>query len=241
MTELKLPERFKGVISGFTRNLKNIYGKGLISVILYGSAASGEFSGKLSNINLLIILDDTSLDSLNKISKILFKGKFKIINPLFFTEDYIRSSADVFPIEFLDIKENYLVLSGKDILAGLEVDLKNLRFQCEQELKAKLINIKSIYLRSAGKVILRNALFKSFISLAHILRNLIRLKGRKPPYLKEEVLAEASREFNIDASNFYKILTAREGSLKLTYKEIDSLFRAFTADLEKIISIVDKI
>lgn len=241
MTELKLPERCKGIISGFMGNLKTIYGKGLISVILYGSAASGEFSGKLSNINLLIILEDTSLDYLSKISKILLKRKFKILNPLFFTEDYIRSSSDVFPIEFLDIKENYVVLSGKDILAELEVDLRNLRFQCEHELKAKLINIRSIYLRSADKVILRNTLFMSFISLVHILRNLIRLKGRKPPYLKEEVLTEVSREFNIDASNFYKILTARQGSLKLTYKEIDSLFCAFSADLEKIVSIVDKI
>lgn len=241
MTELKLPERLRCLIREFTQNLKNIYGKGLISVILYGSAASGEFSGKLSNVNLLIVLEDTSLGSLSKISGIFLKRKFQIINPLFFTQDYIRSSLDVFPIEFLDIKENYFVLSGEDILSGLEVDLKNLRFQCEQELKAKLINIKSIYLRSSGKVILRNALFKSFISVVHILRNLLRLKGVKPPYLKEEVLSQVSREFNIDVSNFHKILAARKENLKLTYKEIDSLFCAFTAELEKIVSIVDKI
>ena len=58
-----------------------------------------------------------------------------MINPVFFTEDYIIRSTDVFPIEFLDMKENHVTLYGKDLFEAIAVDTKNLRFQCEQEIK----------------------------------------------------------------------------------------------------------
>ena len=66
MKELKLPQNISKTMDDFINRLKDTYGGSLISVILYGSAASGEFTGRYSNINLLIVLDDTSLDNLNK-------------------------------------------------------------------------------------------------------------------------------------------------------------------------------
>lgn len=241
MTELKVAKEFKDILGDFIESLKTAYASGLISVTLYGSAASGEFTGKHSNINLLIVLGDTGLDNLNKVSKIIISRKFQVLNPLFFTEDYIRDLLDVFPIEFLDMKENYVVLYGKDCLKDLEIDLKNLRFQCEQELKAKLINMKSIYLRNKDKNSLRNLLFKSFTSIVHILRNLLRLKGLEPAYSKEDVLVEFKREFNINTDNLHKILVSKLNNQKLSYEEIESLFFALVADLEKIVSITDKL
>jgi len=224
MKQLSLPKKIKNILDDFIQSLRNIYKEDLVSAILYGSAASGEFTGKYSNINLLIILNNTSLDNLNKMSKIINKHKFQLVNPLFFTEDYIKSSLDVFPIEFLDIKENYVVLYGKDVLTGLEIDIKNLRFQCEQELKSKLLNLKRVYLRSKNKYALRNLLFKSFTSIMHILRNLVRLKGRRPAYQKGDVLVDILEEFNIDTANFKKILEAKQKSLRLSYREIESFF-----------------
>lgn len=239
MKELNLAQKHKDILDSFLCNLKDIYREGLVSIILYGSAASGEFVATHSNINLLVVLNDTSLTNLDRVSAILNKRKFQIINPLFFTEDYIRGSLDVFPIEFLDMQENYAVLHGKDCLAGLEVDTKNLRFQCEQELKAKLINIKNLYLRNKNKYALRNFLFKSFTSIIHILRNLVRLKGKKPAYLKEDILSEIKEEFNIDVSNFKRILEVKNRNLKLSYKELELLLLTLVGDLEKIVNLVD--
>jgi predicted nucleotidyltransferase len=241
MKEFKLPQNISKTVDDFINRLKDTYRGNLISVILYGSAASGEFAGRYSNVNLLVVLTDTSLDNLNKVSNIITRRKFQRVNPLFFTEDYIKSSSDVFPIEFLDMKENYIVLYGKDTLAGLEIDIINLRFQCEQELKAKLLNIKNIYLRIKDKQALENILFKSFTSFVHIMRNMVRLKGRNPSYLKEGVLADIAREFNMDTTNFNKILEAKKKNLKLSVKETESLFFTMVTDLENIINIVDKL
>ncbi|MDD5238670.1 MAG: nucleotidyltransferase domain-containing protein [Candidatus Omnitrophica bacterium] len=241
MGGLNLTGSTKGIIDDFLMRLKKAYQGGLVSVILYGSAASGEFAEKQSNINLLVVLEDAGLKNLNKISGLLNKNRFQIIRPLFFSEDYIKNSLDVFPVEFLDIKENYLVLYGRDVLSGLEIDIRNLRFQCEQELKAKLINLKSAYLRSRDKSFLRGLLFKSCTSILHILRNVVRLKGATPSYLKKDILEEIQRELLIDTGNFKRILDLKNTNSKLSYKEIEALFLALVEDLEKIVGLIDKL
>ena len=83
MEKINLPQKYTNILELFTKAVKETYREGLISVILYGSAASGEFTGKHSNINLLVILDNTGLENLARISKILSAGKFKILSPLF--------------------------------------------------------------------------------------------------------------------------------------------------------------
>ncbi len=239
MNELKLEAKFKGLLDDFAGELKNIYAEGLISLILYGSAASGEFSGRHSNLNLLVVLEDAGLGNLSRVSRIINSRKFRLIYPLFFTESYIKNSLDVFPIEFLDIKENFSVLYGKDILTGLEIDIRNLRFQCEQELKSKLLNLKDIYLRPLNKAALHGILFKSSTSILHILRNLIRLKGVVPPYRKEEILKAVSAEFKVSTVNIEKILQAKKGGGKIGAKETDVLFAGLVGELEKIVEMVD--
>jgi hypothetical protein len=51
-------------ISEFVTRLQQGAGANLVSVILYGSAASGGYDPEFSNINLLCVLQDTSLPKL---------------------------------------------------------------------------------------------------------------------------------------------------------------------------------
>ena len=240
MEELKIPDKLKNSLKDFVQSLKGIYPQDLISLVLYGSAASGEFVDRHSNLNVLAVLTNTDLENLSKASLII--NKFRIINPLFLSENYISSSTDIFPIEFLDMQENYFVLYGKDILKDIHIDTRNLRFQCEQELKAKLINLKQGYLRiRKDKFALRNLLSKSFTSILHILRNVLRLKGKKPPYRKQDILKELALEFQIDMSVWGKISAAKIKQVKLSGKDIENLFINFVKELEKIVDIVDKL
>ena len=240
MKELKFPDKLKNNLEDFIQSLKDIYQQDLISLILYGSAASGEFVNKHSNLNVLVVLKNTDPQELIKARKVV--NKFSTINPLFLTEDYIASSTDVFPIEFLDMQENYFLLYGKDILKNININTGNLRFQCEQELKAKLINLRQAYLRLNNKrQDLSNLLFKSFTSVLHILRNVLRLKGKKPAYLKQEILKELDLEFRIDMEIWVKILTAKNKQIKLKGTEIEGLFVRFIRGLEKLVEMVDKL
>jgi hypothetical protein len=221
-------------VDSFVEGLKGIYGDSLVCAALYGSGASGEHAPRSSNINLAVVLKDTSMPSVKKASRLARKGKFLCINPVFFTEDYVKSSTDVFPIEFLDIKENHIMLYGRDVFKDLDVDMRNLRFQCEQELKSRILNIKKAYLRTSNKAFLKEILFKSLTSSLHILRNIVRLKGKPPSYKKEAVIDEVGREFSVDVGSFRDILRARNGNLRLGRARIDELFASFVATLEAI-------
>jgi len=240
MNKLELPEKLSRKIESFVSALKDIYSDQLVCVILYGSAASGEFLNKRSNLNFLAVLKDTELTTLRKAAKLVMK--YPRFNPLFLTQDYISNSTDIFPIEFLDIKENYIVLEGNDILKGINIDTRNLRYQCEQELKAKLLTLKQLYLRSAkDSEFLKELLFKAINAILHISRNVLRLKGGLAPYRKEEVLKELNREFGIEVDNWQKVLDAKQDRIRLRREEIEGLFIDFTAVLEKLVDIVDKL
>ena len=238
MENLSISDKHKKILKSFTDDLLKVYNEELVSVVLYGSAASGEFVDKHSNFNLLIVLKSTGFGDLKKSSKVL--QKFKMLNALFLTESYILSSLDIFAIEFLDMQENHFVLYGKDILKDIHVDISNLRFQCEQELKQKLLKLQHAYLRSGDSPhILNSLLFSSFTSILHILRNVLRLKGITPPYLKHEIIKELTLQFNINSSTWEKILGARNKEIKLNAHESEELFADFTKEVKALISIVD--
>lgn len=240
MEQLKIPARHKQTLQIFTQGLKDIYAEELIALVLYGSAASGEFADKYSNFNLLVVLKNTDLTTIKKASNLT--RKFKMILPLFLTENYILSSTDIFPIEFMDMQENYFVLYGKDVLKGIEIDNRNLRFQCEQELKAKLIKLKQAYLLLNNNMeALRSLLFKSFTSVLHISRNVLRLKGVNTTYFKEDVLKKLAVEFKIDTRIWKEILAAKNNQVKLTGKRIEPLFISFVKELELLAALVDKL
>lgn len=240
MEQLKIADQHKKTLQSFVQGLKSVYPEELVSLILYGSAASGEFVDRHSNLNLLVVLKNTDLGVIKKSSKLV--RKFKLINALFLSEDYINTSLDIFPIEFLDMQENYFLLYGKDVLKDIQIDMRNLRFQCEHELKAKLLKLKQAYLSfNNDKRLLSSLLFASFTSVLHILRNVLRIKGKKPAYLKQEVLQELASELKIDINVWEKILSAKNKKIKLDAEVTEQLFINFTRELELVVAIVDKL
>ncbi len=242
MKELKLSNKIKKILVDFIERIKVSQGENLVSVILYGSAASGEFSDKHSNINILVVLNDSGLGEITKIASFFNKAKFTNINPLFFTRDFINQSLDVFPVEFLDIKENYFVLFGEDVPVNFNIDIKNLRYQCEHELRTKLINIRKLYLENLkSPKLLRSILVSSCNSVLHVTRNLLRIKNKPTPYAKDEIINQLSKEFGLDAEIFTKVLDIKKRNLKPGILITVGLFSGFINELEKIIKIVDSL
>jgi len=239
MPDLNLPANVKKDLDNFSKGLKDVYGPDLVSLIVYGSVASGEFIDKRSNINLLVLLKDAGLPNLKKSAKIIRKSG--LIKAIFLTPDYIKASSDVFPVEFLDMRENYTLVFGEDLLKELNIDLRNLRFQCEQEIKSKIITLKQAYLGlSQSKSALEELLFKSFNSSLHILRNVLRLKGKVPPYNKQEIINALAQDYGISLSLWQEILSAKNKRIKLTSGKLEDLFFSFVKDLERAAEIVDK-
>ncbi len=84
-------------INEFISRLREASGENLQSVILYGSAADGEFHPEFSNINLLCLLRESSFATLTALAPAFeWWTRQKQHAPLVLTRDELERSTDVF-------------------------------------------------------------------------------------------------------------------------------------------------
>src|SRR5579863_1117505 len=92
-------------LNEFVTRLRTAAGTNLQSVILYGSAADGEFHPDFSNVNLLCILRESSFQTLTAIAPAVeWWTRQKHHAPLVLTGEELQHSTDVFSIELLDMQ-----------------------------------------------------------------------------------------------------------------------------------------
>ncbi|MBL7085105.1 MAG: hypothetical protein ISS43_03230 [Candidatus Omnitrophica bacterium] len=254
----KLNEQVKKTIEPYLNELLKIHRDNIVSIFLCGSAAGGDYIHNVSNINLFVILEKLEFQDLQKSLKVVSAGiKKKIAAPLFLTRKHMETSTDVFPVEFLEMKENHLVLYGEGLLNYLEINPANMRLFCEQQIKGKLIRIRQAYLEIGLKRKGIEALLKeSLASLTPIFRNLIRLstgidppnsfkggvlKGKVPSLKKEDIYKRLSADFDLDENVFLAILRDTKNDEKIGSQDIEVFFERYIAQIQKLAIAVDQL
>ncbi|MFH1541389.1 MAG: hypothetical protein ABID79_06045 [Elusimicrobiota bacterium] len=230
------------ILSKFVDNVKIIYGLNLKSVVLYGSKASGEDTKKHSDNNILLILDDIKFSDLKSLNKIIkFWTKKGNQPPLIFTTEQFRKSADVFPIEFLDMKDNHKILYGEDPLENLEIGNTHLRHECEFELKGKLLKLRQGYVASRNKSDIKNLLVNSITSFLILFRHIIRLFNETPPTKRLDALNILSKKTGLNQSVFINIFNMKQGNSQALKLDQESVIEEYLKEIEKIVDVVDDI
>lgn len=232
----KLDDSAEQIVQSFTRQIQEIYGEDLISLILFGSAAGVDYVPERSDLNFLIVLKEVTPAQLKKSWKLLNSWhKRGISTPLFLDPHYIQSSVDVYPIEFLDIQEQHRLLAGDDILRDLKISQENLRLQCEQELKGKLLHLRRAYLETGGDARrLEELMLASLKPLGIILRNLLRLQSQQPPREFLEILNEAERVFDLELEAFRGVYQLKLGHRRLGRSEAEPLFESYLNEVQAL-------
>ena len=126
-------------------SLKAELGENLTSVIAFGSKANVEDAK--NNLNLMIVTNTLNAENLYAISKPIQKWvKAKNPIPVVMNRDEWYSSFDVYAIEYADIKENYRLIYGEDLIPTIFVDKHFLRLECETEIKSLLLKYKNNFI-----------------------------------------------------------------------------------------------
>src|ERR1700683_2427933 len=127
--------------------LKAAIPDGLKTVVLYGSAVTGEFRAGHSDLNIVCVVDRADAALLEHSHGVadwwIRQGNPA---PLFFTQDELRRSADVLAIELLDMKVHHRILLGTDFLAVVEEPLQLHRLQVERELRTAWLRLRQAIL-----------------------------------------------------------------------------------------------
>lgn len=229
----------------FIDDLRAAHGRNLASVILYGSAAAGDFIKNQSDYNLLIALDKITPKDLRAAQAPMREwSKLGHPVPIYFTVSELKTAADVFPIEFRQMEKARKVLYGADVLANVTISDEHLRHQTEFELRSKLIQLRRRYIPASVSVEGLAALMsQSLSSFAALFRAVLLLHGIDSPVNKHEIVALTAQHLQIDGAPFEKIFNIRENNFvkKLDEIEANQLFSDYMEQIEKVIEAVDKL
>jgi len=232
-------EIFPEIISDY----KELFGDDLVSIILYGSATGQDYRPGKSDINFMIVLSETGIECLDQAFSIVKKWQKKnVAIPLFLTERYVKTSMDVFPIEYLNFQRNYALVFGKDILKDLSFDPKFIRLQCEREIKGKLLILREGFLETSGKgKALKRLISQSISAFVAIFEALLNLEEKDVPNEKRETIRTTCEAFELDAAVYERLLDVKEDKVKLGDIEIVKLFKDYLRESRKLSKLVDEL
>ena len=238
----KLPEEVKRKFIPYLQELLDLYPGQVRCAAVYGSAAGQNYAPSRSDINSVLVLDEITFSHLDCALKVIARGtRQRIPAPLFLTPDHIVSSLDVFPVEFLDIKENHVLIFGEDLFAPLTISGNNLKLFCEHEIKGKLIRVRQAYLERGLKGPMVEALLKeSLHGLIPIFCNLVRLKGGPAPTDKVKIVGDLAQIYTLDSQVFLDILKHRLHGLKMSPVHAQELIEKYLMELEKLAQAVNR-
>jgi hypothetical protein len=229
------------VLTEFVQKLRQAAGENLGSVVLYGSAAEGEFHPEYSDLNLVCVLRDTSFAALAKIADVAdWWRRKKNRPPLVLTAQELNASADVFSIEFIDMKQRYRVLYGEDVLRDLSVPMQLHRRQLEYELREKLFLLRQhILLAGNNESQLWEVMAQSLSSVTTLFRHVLVEMGEQGRKHSRDAVTELAGRLNFDGSAFVQLMDVR--AKKVDRKQLRSadVAQRYLSGIEKVASAVD--
>jgi predicted nucleotidyltransferase len=239
-----VPEK---LINEFVERMRNAAGANLLSVILYGSAAAGDYIPDHSDLNILCVLGETSFAALEALAPAIeWWGKQKHHVPLVMSAEEMRRSADVFSIEFLDMRRHYRVLWGEDFLKTLEIPMRLHRAQLEYELREKTILLRQQLLAVAGPAVSKedeakwDLLLRSLPSFGTLFRHALIAMGDPAIGSKREAAAALAGKLAIDTGVFGELLDIRERKRDRKTVKVDDIFARYLKLVEQVTATVDK-
>jgi len=163
-------------------------GDNLVSAFIHGDCLMEGFSSLESTWTVSFILKSNSAQDLLPLQKLTAKAKRENIEfNHVFTRYEIKTSQDVFPLEFLHIKSRNVTLCGEAPLADFSPNLAELRMECERELRGLLVHLRRAFLYLKEDRNPHGIYVRSTITLLPLLYGVYYLSTGKYPENHEQV------------------------------------------------------
>ena len=245
-TDLKLevlPGAIRDSVRVFAEKLIAELGANLKSITVVGSSLTGDFRAGKSDVNTVLVLGEQPLEALGAIAALAKPmHKMRISAPLLMTRSYIERSRDVFGVELLDFQQTHKTVLGDDPFAGLNFEKKDIRLQCERELKATLIRLRQGFISAAGnRGLVRDILVSTAKGMAPLLRGMLWLKDTERPASIETTFAKATEAFSVNTDGLLTAAKWRHEKTRPGEVDIQGVFEAIYAAVDRLAVIVDEL
>ena len=229
------------VTTEFVDQVRSAVGDNLLSIVLFGSAADGEFHPEYSDLNFLCLVRSTSFSELAAFAPVVaWWRKKKHHPPLVITPEELKSSAAEFSIEFLDIKQRYRVLHGQDLLQELQVPMAMHRFQLKYEFREKLFLVRRHVLLAANEERqLWEVMLHSLSSFTTLFRHVLLEMDEQERKHSRDAVTELASRMNFDPAPFVQLMDVRAGKLDRKQLNAGSVCAQYLSAIEKVAAAVD--
>ena len=238
-----LPVAIRDCVNDFAERLAAALTDNLRSITVVGSGLTADFKAGHSDINTVLVLGSQSLDSLNAVTGLAKPmSRKKLSPPLLMTSWHIERSRDVFGVEFLDFQLTHCTILGDDPFAPLTFEKRDVRLQCERELKAMLIRLRQGYVAAAAnKTLVRDVLISTAKGLAPLLRAMLWLKDLERPPETEPTFRKAASALSITTDPLIAAGKWRHEKVRLSESEMHRSFESIYSTTEQLAGIVDNL
>ena len=234
-------ERMDKKLEQLTEKLRAALGDRLVSIVLYGSGASEhDHHRSFSDLNVMCVLRQLTPRELGDTEPVVRWWRDDgNPSPLLLTETEVRTSTDVFAIEFHDMLERRRILFGSDPVNGLVVETSFYRAQVEHDLRAKQIRLRQ---KAAAVLTDKEALLRlmldSVSNFCVLARHAMLLAGVSAGPGRRDVVAHL-REIGADPEPFEVLLDLREQKRAPRDVNPPELFGQYLAQVGRLVEFVD--
>jgi predicted nucleotidyltransferase len=198
------------VLEDLVRASQTAFGRSLVSIVLFGSAAEGQLR-PTSDVNVIIVLaafDRAQVDQIRETLRLAHAAAR--VSVMFVLQDELPAAADAFAVKFADIGRRRRVLFGADPFAQLAPSRDAQVARLTQVLVNLVLRLRARY----ALVSLRDEQLKVVIAdaagpLRAAAALLLELEGRQPESPKA-ALALVARELGTNETVLARMSEARE-------------------------------
>lgn len=213
LDSLSIPEESREYFQAYLRDLEKTFQRNLEAVILYGSAARGDFIEGRSNWNLLVVVCSLSVTVIRDAGKLQKKGeKHHIVPPLLMTLEELHQSCSVYPLELLLMKESHVLLEGRDPFPDLQLSLEHLGWHCEREIRSHVIQVRQRLIEGEGRPeAIQAIMILSITALLPFLRGILRVLNHSSQGTDMEVLERLPHTLQYHSPGLLDALKLKRG------------------------------
>jgi hypothetical protein len=235
-----LPEDTQKLLQAYAKDVKGVFGDRLEGLLIYGSAVRGEYLPGRSNLNLLLVVTGCDAATLKCYEPVHKRwSKEGVVTPLFLTEQDIRTSSALFPLEFLELQEHHRVLGGRDPFVGFHVDTSRIGDAVVQGLAGHVVRLRQRFAEAGGAndaVLILLPL--AVTSAVPLLRGIQRLHGWPVLSQSDAVIKDVADRLQLDLQGIHDALMLKRGMISPGPSEIPHVFDRYLQAATRLTEVV---
>lgn len=209
--------KLQAILDQAVSALRRELGENLFSCCVYGSAVRGNAVEGVSDLNLLIVLNESTTTAHQAVARAI--GELPQVDPFVLAKRGFDRSVRAFAPKFASIRRNYRVLHGADPLATMRVDVGLEKFLCEQAFRNLRLRLVYSFVTRAQHKNYDRFVVRHVTPLFVQISEVLRLNGVTIPVAFEVRVPVLEKEFKIDAQVLRDLLALRKQPVRFSESE----------------------